>query len=235
MLNTKAPLNKVFKPLLNLTIYEATFSNDFTETNYYIEAREVKPNGKLGAAAPLKEETIENIASSFNNANGPKLIVNKILPSNLIMINQFPGQEKLIWLCKQSVRNLFFKKNIGIEDGRYPIPNLIFRWNGQLSVYAVKETKMNNNTVLYRAPYPNSGSNVCMGNAGFRLNHSMTIHRVIEEIENRFFGSYFSHTITPNSLIKGNYVLKYRSIKDTTKFPNEVLIKIKNKKLENIL
>ncbi len=220
MLSTEIPINKVFKPTLNLTIFETT--DDGYGNHFYIESRVVRTDGSLGAAVPLKQNTLRNLALSLSSVKGPKITLEGMIPKEVLSINQFPGFEQLTWLSKPRRRKLYFKNLIDLSDDVYPIPPLIFIYsqNKSFRVYAVKTTNVNEETELYRAPFPNvSSSSVCMGRADYKMDKQMSVDDLMETMEDRFFNSYFSHTIGNDVVVKGNFVLLYKEIQKDDKFP----------------
>ncbi|KKL72317.1 hypothetical protein LCGC14_2086130, partial [marine sediment metagenome] len=66
-------------------------------------------------------------------------------------------------------RMLYFDTKTGIPSGKYPLPKLIFKLEGNaLKVFALnRKDSITDGTPLYHAPLLNIGrqGNVCMGNA----------------------------------------------------------------------
>jgi hypothetical protein len=88
-------------------------------------------------------------------------------------------------------------------------------------------------TPLYKAPYPNiSTTDVCMGSASMQWQKSMSEKKIITEVEKRFFGSKFSHHLTDDRVVKGNYQQLMLSLNG--EFPVDKLIKLE-KKLKDVI
>lgn len=235
MFHMNLSLNQIFRPLLNLTIFEAIDQHNQYLNEYYIESRRVKVNGELGSSTPLKKTTLNKIAEGLTTSMEPKIKATKIFPNNLILFNQLLSQEKVIWYFPPAIKKLYFNDNIGIKTGNYPTPGLIFRWEEKLSIYAIKSKSINENTILYKAPYPNIGyADVCMGNAHYNVKMNTELEDFIREAEARFFESYFTHTMNNSSVLKGNFVLIYNKMQTEGVFPNKYL-QSTNKRLKDIL
>ena len=74
-----------------------------------------------------------------------------------------------------------------------------------------------------------------MGQAHFSIDKPTPVEKVMSTAEDRFFNSYFSHTVSDNSIVKGNYVLLYRELKDKEVFPVDKLNRELRQKVKNVL
>lgn len=151
------------------------------------------------------------------------------IPANVL---SFKTKElSLIWTTEKCQKELLFQ-NDNISSGLYPIPRLLWKYHKKnLYVYAIKSDKDNS---LYQAPFLNtySDGSICLGSVKIKSDY-MDLNKVMRNVENSFFNSYFTHTNTDN-LIKGNIVSFYKSHIGKKDFPDNLLVKI-NLKKESLL
>jgi PRTRC genetic system protein B len=199
--------------------------------NCYMEVAKVKNNSgniEVLAFAPVRKKflkdmyaVIEKDAVKFNFS-----IADGIIPLRLKMI----GNEKQItWYHPPQKKFLYFTKKMGIEDGNYPLPGLIFSLEGdELSVYAVKETP-NENTILYHAPFGNlyADGSVCWGNVEVNVKHT-DFRKICNHVEKLFFKSKFTHT-NSEKVTKSNLVTLFNSLTNKEYFPIDELLPSKTK------
>jgi PRTRC genetic system protein B len=95
---------------------------------------------------------------------------------------------------------MFFTDQTKVRSGVYSLPNLLFMvtsW-GKVSVYAYKGLKndVTDNTELFQAPFMNTGSSgvVCMGDVSINIKQPVSAIAIMKKVENRFFGSRFTHS-----------------------------------------
>lgn len=227
-MSTEIDINQSFTPVMVLSVFQT--NSDDGQSHFYIERRVVHDDGSLGAAAPLKTNTLKEIAKSLSMDLVPKLYIDGIIHPRVLHLNLKPGFERLVWWHPATKKRLLFTNGLGIPDGEYSIPKLIFSVKAEygVDVWAITDEVITENTKLYRAPFPNVGNgHVCMGNAHYSWDSSTSDKTLINEIETRFFESRFSHDVRDNEKIKGNYVKQMMSLNGS--FPNELLIETKEK------
>ena len=122
---------------------------------------------------------------------------------------------------------LYFDAKTGILSGKYPLPKLILKLEGNaLKVFALnRKEPLTDNTPLYHAPLLNIGrqGNVCMGNASMDYDGFEYYEDVMEFVEQQFFRSVFTET-HHNHLVDGNIVSVMKQNFQKPSFDDEVLI-----------
>jgi hypothetical protein len=156
-----------------------------------IEYRPIEDN-KVKAARPLYQETINSIFAGFKEDMKLKSLCSPIIPSNILHFN--PIKDVVVWTNKASRKRLLFKDEE--HTGTYALPALLFILKKQsLIVACLKSTSKS--AKVYRSIFPNtSTSGVCMGSASIHTKNLNFVEECIEEAENKFFNSYFTHQIT---------------------------------------
>lgn len=233
LLSSEIDIETSFDPIMVISVFRA--ENYEGADHYYLEKRPVLSDGKLGAASPLKEETIRKIATAMAQQLTSTLHIDGIISERIVTFSIMAGKERLMWYRKSGVANLYFTSDLGIPDKTYPVPNLLFDFKkgSALMVYAYVDDVLTMDTELYLAPYPNiSNGSVCMGSAAVRWDGALSDKDIIRETEEKFFGSRFSHHTSENSLVKGNYQQFMLSLNGV--FPTEKLIKTK-KRLKDVI
>jgi PRTRC genetic system protein B len=135
-----------------------------------------------------------------------------------------------VWQTAPQEVNLFFAKTLGITCGKAKVPALIWKaTKDNLFIYALKEEKKpSEKTILYHAPFFNiyQDGRVCMGTVDIEINHKCFLEEFIQQWEEYFWNSYFSHLIDGYSPVKANIVQLWQGQVNSGKdFPKEVLIK----------
>jgi PRTRC genetic system protein B len=211
-----------FLPKFAIIGYEREDEN--YRNNHYFSYHEVAGT-KLTAGMPLTKDTARNI---FTCLEGDliKFRFKGMLPENLIHFD-FKGNFQLLWYVHTKQRMLYFDTKTGIQSGKYPLPKLLFKLEGNsLKVFALnrKDTLMDD-TPLYHAPLLNIGShgNVCMGNASMDYDGFEYYEDVMGFVEQQFFRSVFTET-HHNNLVDGNIVNVMKQNFEKPLFNDEVLI-----------
>ncbi len=215
-----------YQPHSMLMVYEAV--NPVMSDKYYLESAVIKnKNGKIepGPFAPVSINLLKKITEAISK-NLNVFEFDGLTQNNIIRFAVVGSNAKVVWMVEPSKRFLYFTEEMGIENGDYPLPRLIFSLDeNELSVFAVKSNEsVSSDSILYSAPFGNIGSNgsVCMGNV--KISKKMTsIHTITETWERLFFNSYFTHT-NNEKIIKGNLVALFKSLKDQNVFPDDVLV-----------
>ena len=227
-------MNKITNEIINpykATIALIFYSKESNNNNSVFVEQFPIIDGKLQNGYPASHELLSGICKSIEIKSNN--IFKGRIPKNLLFID--PNSKMIIWSLNQSQRELYFTDDLGIENGLRWLPNLIFKYHDkEISVYAYKGS-LKENTQLYRGPFMNVGTEsvVCMGNAKSKTDPT-DIESLMKNIEEKFFFSKFSH-ITGNNCIDGNYsVVMNKLLKTGEKFPEELLLKIKDKKLKDL-
>lgn len=209
---------------------------DHQGNNYYLESRRIK-NGRMMEGKPLTKTLLSKIMSGINTEDIDNIYCEGLLPSKLLYQGKDKMDLKLIWYLKSSWQSLSFDKSLGIKDGIMKVPTLVFSLVGSnLSVFAVKTNSPNSKTILYQAPFHNiyeSGS-ICMGSA--KIVKSNEINEIMQNHENAFFQSKFTHLQSQGSPINGNLnTVLGACIRHKAKIPNDMLLKHKTKHLTDLI
>ncbi len=191
---------------------------------HYLSYHEVT-EAKLTAGMPLTKDTARNI---FNCLEGDliKFRFKGMLPKNLIYFN-FKGNFQLLWYVHPKQRMLYFDVKTGIASGKYPLPKLIFKLEGNsLKVFAInRKVALLDNTELYHAPMLNTGveGNVCMGNTSMDYDGFEYYEDIMGFVEQQFFRSVFTES-HHNKLVNGNFVNLMQSNLEKASFDDGLLV-----------
>ena len=187
----------------------------------------VNKDGSLGPGTNLSINNLKKIYKALNFNNVKFMAFEDIIPENVLWYDQF--DEAVIFYTEPQMRNLYFTDGTKIPSGEYKMPYLLWVYKNQkLSVYALKKKPKDSKEELYQAPFMNVSSSgmVCMGNVKYGEGMN-TFNELIEDIINKFFGSYFSHTQT-NDLLKMNYSLFLKNhVNDRNFSYAKILVKTK--------
>lgn len=221
MRNVTESFQKTHHPEKALLIYRQRGRHHGT----YIEAFDIEQQtGKPINAHPLSEAELDSLAKALKKkAKGKKqsgafLSCGGMLPQNVLFLNTvFPG--KLIWHTPAQKRQLYFKKDLTLTDGMYPIPPLLWCASADsLHLYALTNGKRPApKTALQYAPFFNvseSGS-VCMGSAVVNIAKTSSIEAFIQCWQEAFFNSYFSHLNGSHQPVEGNIIQLWQSLLDS--------------------
>ncbi len=218
--------DKVFVPFKGLVVYRSQTNNDC-----FVEAYDMTETGKMINAHPLSHDECESLAHSLSQSLEESVSFLQsygITPSNLLYLKN--GQDGFaIWYTKPQTRNLYFKKELGLKDGKYSIPALVWKADKtSLSLYAfIDNKKPTIKTMLYHAPWFNihDRGNVCMGNVDIEIEDDCRLENFMRLWEAYFFNSKFSHVLGNRSPVSGNIIQLWQGLHGgTKKFPTETLI-----------
>ena len=203
---------------------------------YYLETRRILKSGKFAEGTPLKKETLSKIMKTIDTKEVNRVKCSGFLPENLLLFKEESFNLELIWYIKPSKHQLSFRKSLGIDDGVMELPTLVFKMKGNsLNVYAVKLSKPNLKTKLYRAPFHNVNNSgvVCMGSS--KVRESNELSEIMKAYEDGFFMSKFTE-LHGSSPIKGNLnTFLQKQIKGNLPFDNNVLTPSKVGKIKDLL
>ncbi len=166
-----------------------------------LELHSVK-DGKIGAQIPFSKKTAQRIFSLFDTEKYVPKSFKGIIPENVILARDNPTDGlHLIWSVGESGRTLYFGGSSGVATGKYPAPNLIFRYRGNvLQIFATDTKKINRQAPLFHAPFFNvyNTGKICMGNVNVSGSERFeNFDTVIEYLQNAFFNSVFTHSNNP--------------------------------------
>lgn len=201
---------------------------------FYLERRDIDKEGAMGVGIPLTEDCLTDIVKGLSATE--KDIVHGPIPSYLLYADCRTGFNKYVWFRKEEKRKLYFKEDLGIDNGDMFVPGLVYCVCGNtLSMYSYKG-RLTEKSKLFRAPFFNvSDSSVCLGSANVQKPEDMTYENVIQYWEQMFWQSEFTHLLGGNP-VKGNLsIITKHCIESSCRFPKEELIPCKNITLGGLL
>ena len=136
-----------------------------SDTRYFIELRPIGKSGQMGAGIPVTYEFMNTLLESYTEEMSG--IPAGRAPENMLACNPRKGQEEYIWYNPPRKRQMFFHKNLNIQDGMFNLPGIVYHVrNGSMDVFAFKGKRPVETTPLFRAPFFNvTGSSVCLGSS----------------------------------------------------------------------
>ncbi len=228
MNNIANQFEQVFLPQKALLVYQ----NLAEEKETYVEAYDIDDNGSPVNAHPLSLQ--ESIALAQSLAASKELKHNYLQCKSLIpgklLYTEIGFKGYAIWYSPAQKVNLYFKEALNIPCGKTSVPAMIWKADKyHLSIYALKgNTKPLLDAPLYNAPFFNiyQGGRVCMGTVDTDFADSCFLEEFMRQWEQRFFNSYFSHSISGHVAVKGNIVELWQGLVNSSKkFPESTLIK----------
>jgi PRTRC genetic system protein B len=228
MTNITERFTDAYLPAKALVVY----INQGEKEKSYIESFDFDKLGRMINAHPLSEQEAEKLGKIMlanMERQGRCFDAKGILPANLLFLRS--GNDGCaVWYTPAQHRTLLFVEGLGLSDGRYPIPALIWKATREsLSVFAFKGTdKPKLNTELFEAPYFNiySNGNVCMGTVDIDIDDHGGLEAFMKLWEEYFFNSRFSHLLADRSPLKSNIIQLYKSLFNAKKsFPSTELKK----------
>ena len=218
-------LNEPFKAML-------FYASNTEDREYYVEAWDVNENGRLVDPHPLSLKESQQLAETLlttDRLSDHYLVPKGLLPDQVLYTRS--GQNGfVIWYTPPQRRRLVFTTSLGLKDGEYALPGLLWKADrGQLQLFALKESsKPTLNTQLFQAPFFNiyEDGRVCMGTVDITIDRYSYLEDFMSEWEHYFFQSKFSHTLGNRAPLKGNIVQRWKSLQDNPKkFPANCLLK----------
>lgn len=148
-----------------------------------------------------------------------------IIPSNVLKFSS--KSKRIVWVTPEREKKLLYQKSCPVKSGKYRIPAMAWVLKGNsLDVYALQSTEnITEKTKLYNAPFFNISyaGLVCMGNAVFD-NKFTDYSKIIIDVENKFFNSYFTHSNNNELLKKTNFTTYCEKVLNKNVFDNKLLI-----------
>jgi PRTRC genetic system protein B len=196
----------------------------------YVEAYDMDAAGKPVNAHPLSVEESAALAKALDSSEDLKkdfLTGRGLLPEQVLHINARQGFA--LWYTPPQETGLMFHASLSIPCGKAHIPAMIWKADrSSLDVFALKGmAKPKISSVLYHAPYFNMHSNgsVCMGTVKIDLEDCTCLEEFMNQWEQYFFGSYFSHVIADSITTGTNIVQLWQQQVGTGRpFPEDVLL-----------
>ncbi len=161
-----------------------------------------------------------------------------IVSSNILSIGTV-GIPRVIWYTPAMRTGLLFHAELGIENGVYPIPPMV--WDAtrdSLHVYALQvDQRPTADTQLFMPPYHNifDTCGVCMGSVDIEQFQPECLEDFVESWQRYFFSSYFVHLGSIGNPTRSPLCEVWKNLHNTDKpFPLDELLKYK-KTLKDIL
>lgn len=159
----------------------------------YLELRPINKEGRMGAGVPVTFEFMNTLLESYiGEMSG---IPYGRMPSNMFWCDPRKGHEKYIWYNPPQKRQMYFKEDLGISDGTFNVPGIIYIVSGDsLDIFSYKGKCPKEKTELYLAPFFNvTGSSVCLGSSTLEKPQQIDFTELQAYWEKRFWLSEFSH------------------------------------------
>jgi PRTRC genetic system protein B len=231
-----------YQPIKALLICQKQSGDEGNEEHsIYVESYDIGKFGKPINAHPLTFKETLQLSSLFQAAEELKtgyLRSRGIMPNKVLYVN--PQQSGYaVWYTTPQEVPLFFASSLGIPSGSGKVPAMIWKaGREELAVYAVKGNKKPcSKTKLFHAPYFNiyKEGRVCMGTVRVNITESARLEDFMEQWENYFWNSYFSHLMGEFNPVTENIVQLWQAQATTdSPFPARVL-KPTNFTLQNLL
>lgn len=228
MKNLNQQFTTLYEPFKALMFYRSN-SND---NNYYVESFDINPHGSLVDPHPLSVQESRKLAETLLTSD--RLSDHYLQPEGFIptqvLYTRSDQNGFAIWYTPSMRRGLQFISSLGLKDGLYAIPAMIWKADREeLSVYAIKDTgKPTLNSQLFHAPFFNvhENGNVCLGTVDIDIDRYTCLESFITQWETYFFDSKFSHLLGTSAPVKGNMIQLWQSLLNTeNKFPLHCLKK----------
>jgi PRTRC genetic system protein B len=230
MNNITETFGNLFHPVGALLIYKA--DKEMNNSGVYVEAYDIGVRGNPINAHPLSVRESMALAKALDVSQelGRSFLRPKgLMPTEVLHINP-DNNGFVVWQTPAMNANLFFKGELCLPDGSYPIPAMIWKADREkLSVFAFKDKdSLSPDTPLYDAPYFNlyDDGKVCMGDVRISFKEVSCLEEFMERWQQYFFNSKFSHLIKTRSPVKGSIIQLYQSLAGKKrKFPQSSLMK----------
>jgi len=218
----------LYHPVKAFVIYE----KDSPDKSIYVESYDMDKNGYPINAHPLSLKESNQLANALDTSDELKrnfLKPSGLLPKNILYINP-DHNGYAIWFTPAQKLDLFFVESLGIPNGLASLPPLLWKASKKsLYLYTLDNiTEISEKTEIFHAPFFNvhDDGKVCMGTVSVNIKADYSLEEFIEQWENYFFNSYFSHLIRDKSPVKGNIIQLWQKLVNSSKpFPMKSLIK----------
>lgn len=230
MENITENFGTLYKPVKALMIYRP----EGRSTDSYVEAFDMDAEGFMVNAHPLSVQESKGLSKALDVSAALKrgyLKSKGLMPKNVLYINADQDGFAL-WHTPAMEADLFFVEDLGIPDGRAKVPPLLWKADRHaLRVYALNtKEEIDPETVLYHAPFFNmyADGRVCMGTVRRKFAEDCSLEEFMEQWQQYFFNSYFSHHIGSHNPVRGNLSALWAKLIGTgNPFPVKALQKTK--------
>lgn len=189
-------------------------TNDNETDSFYIEKHFIS-EGKVQEIHALTQHEMNQIGKVLWTQESE--YVQGMVPNNVLHISYPKDKICLIWKTPAQLKQLYFSREITIPDGKYPIPELIWKYHdGELWIIS-SDGKTDK---VYRAPFGNINENfhVCMGSASKFIDQKFTdFETLMKTVEVSFFNSRFTHFNSGVKPCRNNVISTFAGLKN--KFP----------------
>lgn len=191
-------MSETIKPTAALVVY----SN-------YLEVHEII-DGKFGPGKPCTEKTIRDLQKVLiKQKKNTYTHLKGLVPSNLIYLDSNTSKPILVWRTEKHKQQLLFSKNTEIASGEAEVPNMIWKWDGSLEIYAYKEWK-EMDTKLFYVPLPNTNQGgVCLGNVKIKESFE-NINDAMEAAMGYYWNSTFTHKMDDFWINYWNHAIAFK-------------------------
>ena len=203
--------------------------------DYFLEARRIDSEGRMAEAVPVTYDLMNEIASNYSEVHsrtphGP-------IPETLLYADTRRGIEKYVWYNPPRRRVMYFASNLGIGNGEYNMPGIIYvAENGRLAVFAYKDKRPKPDSELFAGPFFNVAAgcgSVCLGSAKLAEPENPCYGDILEYWEKKFWLTEFSHLGGAGNPTAHNLVLITKKAREEP-FPLKELRSV-HKKLKDLL
>lgn len=228
MKDITATFGTLYNPVKAFVVYQ----KNNAEKTIYVEAHDIDKNGYPINAHPLSLRESTELANALDTSDELKrnfLKPSGLLPKKVLFINS-DHDGYVIWHTPSQRVDLFFVDGLAIPNGKVFVPPLVWKASkNTLWIYAMDSDKeINEQTALSHAPFFNlyADGKVCMGTVSVNIKTNCLLEEFIQQWEQYFFNSYFSHLIGDASPVKGNIIQLWQTLVCSGKpFPMKSLLK----------
>lgn len=225
-------IQQIMTPKAALIAYEYKESY-YSRGRSFLELRPINKEGRMGAGIPVTYEFMNALMESYTGEMSG--IPYGRMPSNMLWCDPRRGHEKYIWYNPPQKRQMYFKETLGISDGIFSVPGIIYIvFRDRMNIFSYKGKYPKEKTELYLAPFFNvTESSVCLGNSILKKPQVMDFTELQKYWEERFWLSEFSHlggskNPTRNNLVSvtenaRNHPFDYEELKPTGKQLKDIL------------
>jgi len=218
------------------------YYNDVSNKYEFIEEQEIryeKSKPFVFNTTPLTLETVQNLKIMGSSSELTSLQFKSVIPKNIIYIKSSPINYRLIWSRLPKKTNLHFDKSLGIKNGEYVLPGLIFDYSeNSTKIYAYKQKKIKSKLEieLFHCPLFNisASGELCWGNVKNKTLDFNSFEELIKKVENLFFSGTFTHSSHQDN-IQGTTLNEYWNNPNAVNSFNNDVLKKYGKTIRNIL
>lgn len=197
----------------------------------YVEHFGIDSNGNPVNAHPLTVREAQRLSKLLQNSNenlrNSFLVPEGLMPAN-VLYTSTEDNGLVIWHTKAAKRKMYFTKSLAIPNAKVSVPALLWvATKEELRLFALKTNQRPKlETPLFHAPFFNmyEVGAVCMGTVDVQIKRSLSLEQFMQQWEEYFFNSYFSHLINEHNPVKGScFSLWKRLATEGGSFPTEIL------------